>query len=245
MNLRSVTFSIAVCAGLVLNVQLVAVSASENAPELASARRARDQADIAALSRLVEEASADARRQNTAAAYQRVAQLDLWLCEAGHVHNENKLIKKAAEDGIAASAKAVSLDANSSEGHRLYGDLLGELIPHMTMGGMRYGKHAASELDKAVQLDPKNANAYVGRAIGYYFTPSAFGGSKDKAAEMLTQAIETDPQCDRAHIWLARVYLAEGKHDDALTEIQDALRIDPDRSFAKWVQQQIAAGRNK
>jgi superkiller protein 3 len=111
------------------------------------------------------------------------------------------------------------------------------------MGGMRYGKHAGSELEKAIQLDPKNANAYVGRAIGYFFTPSAFGGSKDKAAEMLNQAIQIDSKSDRAHIWLARVYLAQGKHDDAVKQIDEALRIDPNRAFAKWVQQQIEEGK--
>ena len=141
--------------------------------------------------------------------------------------------------GISAAERAVALNPNSSEAHRLQGDLLGELIPHTFMGGMRYGKRAASELDKAMQLDPKNANAYVGRAIGYYFTPSAFGGSHEKAADLLKKAIEIDPASDTAHIWLAELYLADGRHNDASREIAEALRINPDRAFAKHVQELV------
>src|SRR5207249_3600991 len=133
--------------------------------------------------------------------WQKVAQLDYWLAEAAHAHNDDKLIKNAAQDGISAAEKAVALNPNSSEAHRLEGDLLGELIPHTFMGGMRLGKRAASELDKAIELDPRNANAHIGRAIGYYFTPATFGGSHSKAVDLLKKALEIDPENDTAHIW--------------------------------------------
>ena len=208
---------------------VLAMFAADADPAIA----ARDQADVAALHSLIAQATTDARQKNSAEAYERVAQLNLWLCEAGHVNNDSKVVKQGAQDGIAAAEKAVSLNPNSSEAHRLNGDLTGELIGVVFMGGMRHGKHAGDELDKALQLDPNNAEAYVGRAIGYYFTPSSFGGSKDKAVEYLRKAISINPNLGRAHIWLAEVYQSQGKHDDAQREINEALRIDPERRFAK------------
>jgi Flp pilus assembly protein TadD len=220
-----------------LTLLLTSVAAGANGD---AALKARDDADVPALRRLISEAQADAKLKNTSAAYERVAQLAFWLCEAGHVNNDNKVVKQAAQDGIVAAEKAVSLEPNSSEAHRLNGELTGELIPTVFMGGMRHGKHAGDELDKAIQLDPKNAEAYAGRAIGYFFTPSTFGGSKEKAVEFLLKSIALDPSLGRAHILLAQFYAAQGKHEDAQHEINEALRIDPNRRFAKDIAAQIA-----
>jgi Tfp pilus assembly protein PilF len=106
---------------------------------------------------------------------------------------------------------------------------------------MRYGSRSTAELDKAIELDPKNGNAYIGRATAYFFTPAAFGGSRDKAMEMLKKAIELDPSSDTAHIWLAQVYLAAGQHGEALREIIEARRLDPERGFANYVYNQVTA----
>jgi tetratricopeptide (TPR) repeat protein len=189
MTLRRVALAVFVFA-------LVALAADMD-PAIA----ARDRGDIAALHQLIAQAETDARQKNSAETYERVAELNLWLSEAGHVNNDSKVVKQGAQDGVAAAEKAVSLNPNSSEAHRLNGELTGELIGVVFMGGMRHGKHAGDELDKALQLDPKNAEAYVGRA----------------------------------HIWLAQVYQSQGKHDEAQREINEALRIDPERRFAKDV----------
>jgi tetratricopeptide (TPR) repeat protein len=223
MTLRRVALAVFVFA-------LVALAADMD-PAIA----ARDRGDIAALHQLIAQAETDARQKNSAETYERVAELNLWLSEAGHVNNDSKVVKQGAQDGVAAAEKAVSLNPNSSEAHRLNGELTGELVGVVFMGGMRHGKHAGDELDKALQLDPKNAEAYVGRAIGYFFAPSTFGGSKDKAVEYLQKAIAINPTLGRAHIWLAQVYQSQGKHDEAQREINEALRIDPERRFAKDV----------
>jgi len=165
------------------------------------------------------------------------------MYEAAQAHHDNKLLKESAQGGIAAAEKAVKLNANSSEAHRLLGHLLSELIPHVFAGGMRYGSRSTAEVEKAIQLDPRNAEAYVDRGTNYFFTPEMFGGSKEKAIEMLKKAIDLDPNSDTAHAWLASVYQATGRHNDARREIQEALRLNPDRGFAKYVSSQIASGK--
>ncbi|HVS89715.1 MAG TPA: tetratricopeptide repeat protein [Candidatus Acidoferrum sp.] len=126
----------------------------------------------------------------------------------------------------------------------MVGELLGQLIPHVFVGGMRYGAHSAAEIEKAIQLDPHNPNAYVARGDNYFFTPKAFGGDINKAIETFKKAIATDPTSDAAataHIWLAKIYQSVGKSDDAASEIHEALRMNPDRLFAKLVQEQSAS----
>jgi tetratricopeptide (TPR) repeat protein len=217
----------------------------EESPELAAARKSRDASDVEGLRKAVETARGEAPRQNTAQAYERLALFDSWLCEAGHGHNDDTLIKSAATDGVAAAEKAVSLNPRSSEAHRLQGDLLGELIPQVFAGGMRYGRRSTSEIEKAIELDPRNANAYIARAVSYFFTPAAFGGSRDKAVDMLKKAITLDPASDSAHIWLAQVYLAADQAADAKREINEAQRINPGRGFARYVEEQIKASEKK
>lgn len=140
-----------------------------------------------------------------------------------------------------AAKKATELDPKSSEAHRLEGDLLGQLIPHVFAGGMRYGRESTSEIEKAIELDPKNANAYIARAVSYFYTPSAFGGSHEKAVEMLKKAVSLDSTSDTAHIWLARVYLEDNKSSDALREINQARQSNPERGFAQSVYNQVTA----
>jgi tetratricopeptide (TPR) repeat protein len=158
---------------------------------LAAMRKARDSSGVAALRKAIDAPRQQAQQKNTASAYEQLALLNSWLCEAGHGQNDDKLIKQAAEDK--AAKKAAELDPKSSEAHRLEGDLLGQLIPHVFAGGMRYGRESTSEIEKAIELDPKYVNAYIARAISYFYTPSGFGGSPENAVEMLKKAISLDP----------------------------------------------------
>ena len=239
---RSFQFHAKLLRGITLaTTALAAPQTSSNNTDLLAARKARDAADVASLQQAVSAARQQAQQQNTADAYEQVAVLNSWLCEAGHAKNENKLIKKAAEDGVAAANKALELNANSSPAHCLKSELLGQLIPHVTAGGVRLGPESTRQADRAIELDPKNADAYVARALDYFYTPRPFGGNKEKAVEFLQQAIRLDPASDTAHLYLAQVYLETNRLSDALREIDEALRLDPDRSFAQSVRYQIVA----
>lgn len=216
-----------------------------NESTLDAARKARDRADVEALRTAVESVQSQASQAGAFQTYLRTAQLEQWLCEAAHAHQDDKLVKKSAEAGISAAEKAVQLSPDSSEAHRLLGDLLGELIPHVLAGGPRYGPRSTKEAEKAIELDPKNPNAFVARATNYFFAPAAFGGSKEKAIEMLKKAIELDPSSDTAHIRLAQVYLAQGQREDAVREINVARQLNPERVFTQHVYKQLGSGTNK
>ena len=223
---------------LALQQPLHAQTKSEQ-PDVVAARQARDSASVERLQKIIAKTQKEATETNGLDAYLRLGLFQVWLCEAADGHKDEKLVKQAATDGIAAAEKATALNPNSSEAHQLLGDLLGRLIPHVFGGGMRYGKRASDEMDKAIALDPKNANAYVSRAVSYYYTPEAFGGSKDKAFELLRKAVEVDSQADTPHVWLAALFLERHQKQQALSEILRARQINSDRVFTNTVYEQV------
>jgi tetratricopeptide (TPR) repeat protein len=218
--------------------------APEN-PDVVAARKARDRASVKDLQQLVESVQRQATATNKFEAYARLALFEMWLCEAIETHHDDTLFKKAAEDGVAAAEKAVALDPKSSDAHWLLGDLLNQLIPHVFGGGMRYGQRATNELDRAIELDPKNANAYVSRAISFYYTPESFGGSRTRAFELLKKAVNSDPAADSPHIWLALFQLDAGNKQEALREIKLALQANSERSFSQFVYGEVKAANEK
>ena len=239
--MKQTILSVVICLMAPAGQAAAATQAPDESPEVIAARKARDHASVEDLRRIVAKAQKEAAETKSFEAYLRLAQLQVWTCEAAEAHQDKGLFKRAAEAGVAAAEKAVALNPKSSDAHQLLGDLLSQLIPHVFGGGMRYGKRSTDELDKAIELNPKNVNAYVSRAISYYYTPDSFGGSKSKAVEMLKKAVEIDSQTDSPHIWLAIFHLDGGRRDDALSEIDLALRANPERVFTKFVEGQIKA----
>jgi hypothetical protein len=214
-------------------------------PRVVTARQARDRGDLQTLQKEIARAQKKSSETQSFDDYLRLALLQDWLCEAAEAHSDQKLVKQAAEAGIAAAEMAIRLNPQSSDAHQLLADLLGQLIPNAYGGGMRYGKRSTEEADKAIQLNPKNVNALITRAISYLYTPKAFGGNKQSGFELLKKGAEADPLADTPHIWLTQFYLDAGKLDDALHEINEARRLNPERLFTQYVYDQVTAARKK
>ena len=212
-------------------------------PGLTAARKARDQGDVKTLQTEINKAEKKAGETKSFEDYIRLALLHDYMCEAAESSNNRGMVKEAAQSGVAAAEIAVKLNPNSSQAHQLLADLLGQLAPNVTGGGMKYGQRSTDEADKAIELDQKNGDAYVTRAISYLYTPEAFGGNKQKAFEFFSKAKQLDPQADSPHIWLALFHLEAGKIDDALREINEARRLNPGRKFAEFVFEQVSANK--
>lgn len=215
----------------------------DQSPEVIAARKARDRGSVEELQKAIAKLKGEADQKKSLAAYLQLALFNVWLCEAAEDNQNDVVSKDAAESGVAAAEKAVAIDPQSSEAHQLLGDLLSQLIPHVYGGGMKYGKRATDEMDRALELNPKNVDAYVSRAISYYYTPQSFGGNKAKALEMLKKAVEINSAEDSPHIWLATFYLEDGKQEDALREINLARSTNADRAFTKFVYSMVTSSK--
>ena len=95
----------------------------------------------------------------------------------------------AAEAGIAAAQKAVSLKPGNAEYHRLLGTLCGQVVPGNVLLAFKYGKCAQDSVNKAVELDPKSAIAYLSRGVGNYYLPAQFGGGPEQAIKDFEKAL--------------------------------------------------------
>lgn len=200
------------------------------APGAADLEKARDAQDRAALERLAQQASG--AKPNDAAGQYRFALAESYLAEVAIEQRDKNAAHSAAEAGIDAAKKAVALK-DTAENHRLLGTLCGQAISANFPKGIKYGRCAQDEVNKAVQMDPKSAVNYLARGVGNYYLPQGFGGGIDLAIKDFQKAIELDPQSAEAHLWLGLALRKENRNAEARKALQKALELNPARVWAK------------
>ncbi len=86
-------------------------------------------------------------------------------------------------------------------------------------------------LGRALEADPHFAEARAWRGHTYWLADihglAPESGWAYKAEEELRQALEDDPECARAHLGFAAIYLGQGRKELALGEAEEALRLLP------------------
>ncbi len=147
-------------------------------------------------------------------------------------HDKNQA-HSAAEAGIKAAERAVALKPETAEYHRILGTLCGQAISANVLQGMKYGRCASDEVNKAIQLDPKSSLNYLSRGIGNYYLPAGLGGGIDLAIKDFQKAIELDPRSADAHLWMGLAMRKSNRDAEARKEFQKAIELDPARVWAK------------
>lgn len=205
-----------------------------NDPALESAR---DRQDKAAIATIVAELNGNAAKSpNDANAQYKLAAAQSLLAGVASELRDNGLAESASEAGIKAAERAVALKPDVAEYHRILATLCGQLIPANKLLGLKYGRCALDSINKAIQMDPKLAMAYVTRGVGNYYLPPMFGGSVDNAIKDFQKAIELDPKLTDAHLWLGLAYRKLNRNGEARTALSKALQLSPKRV---WVKQQL------
>jgi len=196
--------------------------------------RARDRQDRTALERAARTASARAEQRSGDAALQfQAAEAQSYLSAVELELGGKEPAKDAAEAGIRFAERAVALRPNASEYHRLLGTLCGQVIPAHVLLAVKYGNCARSQIDRAIDLDPKSSSAYVARGVGNYYLPPAFGGGVELAIRDFQKAIELNPKCAEAHLWLGIAFRKAHRNAEARKEILQSLELNPNRIWAK------------
>jgi tetratricopeptide (TPR) repeat protein len=194
---------------------------------------ARDVQDRAVLGKIVEDYSAaSAKAPNDAEAQYRLALACSFQAEVAIELHDKKAGQQAAERGIKAGERAVSLKPDSAEYLRVLGTLYGQAIVDIP-SGLNYGAKAKDAINKAVEKAPKSSAVYVARGVGNFYLPAMLGGGAKPAIDDFRRAIELDPKNAEAYLWLGVSLHKDNRDAEARQAFAKSLELNPRRVWAK------------
>lgn len=167
------------------------------------------------------------------------------------VQNNKEMLLKYLDDGIEHIYYSLEKNEKFADAHGLLSSLLGQKINTDPALGMTLGMESMTAVSDALEYGKENPRVAMFAAISAYFTPEQFGGSKTKAMSEMTRAAELfkkenledkrlpDWGHDQALTWLGRFHTAAGEFDLATKNLQAALKLSPESSFAKSSQEQL------
>lgn len=128
------------------------------------------------------------------------------------------------EKGVEYAKKALKLNDKSADAHFYYAAGLGRCAQ---LKGIFNAIGSAGEIKKEFEvtltLDPKHPIAKVALANYYYQVPGLFGGSTEKAIELLKESMVAHPNLTMAYVDLARVYKNQGKKKEAIELLEKVI----------------------
>ena len=94
---------------------------------------------------------------------------------------------------------------------------------------------AIAAFEEATRHDPEYAIAWaaLGGAYGLKGSFQSIPEMTSRAIELERRALSIDPELADAHMYLGSALLAQGKTDEAIAEIREALRLEPDNGQAR------------
>ena len=96
----------------------------------------------------------------------------------------------------------------------------------------RLNEDAEVAVEKALALDPNLAEAYLARALLIWTPRQRF--PHDLAVRAYRRALALDPKLDEAHHQLAIIYFHVGMLDEAQSEVERALALNPGNTLARF-----------
>lgn len=129
-------------------------------------------------------------------------------------------------DALAMADTLIAQDPKSADVHVWKGRIMGSLAQGNPADTMKYGMGALQEFEKALALDPNNADAYLGRGIGRLMAPPGFGGNADGAIADFEAAIAKKPSPE-AYFNLGEALKNKGLKDKAAAAYKKALDLRP------------------
>jgi tetratricopeptide (TPR) repeat protein len=171
---------------------------------------------------------------NDATGWYRAAIAYSYVAEVAMEMRDKNAAQRAAEVGAGDAEKAIALNGTNADYYRVLGTLCGQVIPANPIAGiLSYGKRAKDALDKAIEMDPKSARAFLAHGVGYYYLPANFGGGPENAIKDFRQAISLDPKLADAYLWMGIAMKKQHQNAQAREALAKSLQLDPDRAWTK------------
>lgn len=135
------------------------------------------------------------------------------------------------QEALAAADSLIARNPKDAGLHVWRGRVLGALAQGDFASMMKYGPGAMQEFEKALALDPENADAHFGRGMGRLMAPEGFGRDLDGAIADFEAAAAKKPSAD-AWYQLGEALRAKGLDDRAAAAYKKALDLRPDDARA-------------
>jgi tetratricopeptide (TPR) repeat protein len=162
-----------------------------------------------------------------------VAELRRGDYEKGELEKKERRELGKDIDKVAKSAiKALEKLPDSSERYRLNADLLAVMI-RSKFRGMKYQPKLEKALDKALELDENNANAWVSLARRPLFAKPSQGGDTSQALEYLEKALAANPNHVQALLFRGAAHYKLGDETSAQVDWDRALSLNPNTAGAR------------
>jgi tetratricopeptide (TPR) repeat protein len=95
-------------------------------------------------------------------------------------------------------------------------------------------KKAREELSQAIEIDPKNAEAYFWRARTFIRM-----GQYDDAIGDLKTVVDLNPRYSPAYDNLGWLFMRRDKYDESLTHLNKSIELQPDNGWAHYMRSRI------
>ncbi len=180
-----------------------------------------------------------------------ISYADYRLAVYYQAQSNKEMSLKYLDDGIEHIYASLEKNEKFADAHGLLSSLLGQKIGTDPALGMTLGMESMTAISDALEYGKNNPRVAMFSAISAYYTPEQFGGSKTKAMTEMTRAAALfekenlqdkrlpDWGHDQSLTWLGRFHTAAGEFDLAKKNLEAALKLSPESSFAKSSQAQL------
>ena len=154
------------------------------------------------------------------------AAYDAYLRGLSHMKGRSGLTDAGARLGasIAEFERAVALDPNFALGHAVLASAYTQRFFYDATDPADEQK-AFLEIEKALAINPDQAEAYLARAQAVWNVRNGF--QHERAVTDLQRAVANNPSLAEAHVELGKVYVHIGLLDKGIAENDLALRLNP------------------
>jgi tetratricopeptide (TPR) repeat protein len=107
---------------------------------------------------------------------------------------------------LAAAESAVDANDGDANAHFAVFCALGKQMRDagVSLTALPKLRRAQAAVDRALEIDPNNVQALIGKGAALMETPAIAGGDEEEGRDLLRRALELDPENMAAHLYLAR-----------------------------------------